>query len=72
MTKRHLTVSLVVAVLGVGTPTYAVGSAGKLDKRGGHHCVKHCAKDGLKKGQYHCHIPPCSKRDVRRHQAHGH
>ena len=72
MTKRHLAVALALGALSVGVPTYAVGTPGGLDSRGGHHCWTSCAKYGKYTGQYHCHRSPCSRRTVRRHRRHGH
>jgi hypothetical protein len=61
----------VVALL-LAVPAVTSGSSGGLDSRGGHHCWTKCVSKGYYTGQYHCHRGPCSRKDVRRHRAHGH
>ena len=72
MTKRHLAVAVAMGAISVGVPTYAFGTSGGLDSRGGHHCWTRCASQGLYTGKYHCHRSPCKKSDIKKHRNHGH
>jgi hypothetical protein len=72
MNRRHLAVAVVMGAISVGVPTYALGTSGGLDSRGGHHCWTRCASQGKYTGQYHCHRSPCNKRTVRAHRRHDH